>query len=136
MSPELKYYVPGIDTLLRDVDMIDPQKISFHEATIIAFQMNDGTLELKLTGVFTDEGARDIEIFISGVNHIEVDGEVADSASMPFPDGEVLSLALSHDSLSLLVEWNDFSNRTSCTMSYEVCGESLSVTLAVPKEQS
>lgn len=125
-----------LHTLLRDVDMIDPHKISFHEATVIAFQVHDGVLELKLTGVFTDEGTRDAEIFIFGVNRIEVDEVVTDGASMPLPDGEVLSLVLSHDCLDLLVEWNDFANRTSCTMSYKACGERLSVTLSLPKELS
>jgi hypothetical protein len=116
--------------------MIDSHQTSFHEATVTEFWAHDGELRLKLTGVFTNEGTCNAEILMFGVKRIEIDGVMADRASMPLPDGEVLTLALSHSSLILIVEWNDFVNRSSVTMAYDVCGNSLSSTLYFPQDSS
>ncbi|NBB49695.1 hypothetical protein GVN24_15550 [Rhizobium sp. CRIBSB] len=97
--------------------------ISFHEATVSAFIRRGADVDLRLDDVLIN-GVRDrVELSVSSVSSILVDGEPNDAELMAAPDGEILMLELSKHCLAVVVEWNCFSSSISFTRSYKIEGE-------------
>lgn len=107
--------------------MNTPKNMSFHEATVVRFFRSDSVLELELEDVLVGGFKSRVILSVSPVFSVEIDGVSSDIHLMEADDGEVLTLELSANSLSLIVEWNDFSLGQSFTRSYQVVGGSIAV---------
>lgn len=102
--------------------MSAPKQMGFHEATVIRFCRYDAVLELELEDVLVDGQKSRVALMVSHVSRVMIDGELSNAPLMAANDGEVLTLEISENSLSLIVEWNDFRHRKSFTKSYKVSG--------------
>jgi hypothetical protein len=107
------------------------QNISFHEAGITGVRsFPDGTLCVSLEGVYVDGEMRNASIRLKGVRQIVRDGSPAESFTMEYEDGEVLTLEKNSDSLRLIIEWNDFEHHRHTTRSYQILCDSTDIELA------
>lgn len=109
--------------------MITSKRMSFHEATVTRFCRHDVTLELELEDVLVDGNKSRVMIKLSPVVCVTIDDESSDQALMELSDGEVLSLDVSENSISAVIEWNDFSQGKSVTKVYQISGGSVSVSV-------
>jgi hypothetical protein len=97
-------------------------ELSFHEATVAAFARRDDTVRLALSDVRDRDRRRSVYLEVREVVEIVSDGVVVDTVSMEHEDGEVMTLDVSDENIYLIVQWNDFDNRTSVTKSYRIRG--------------
>lgn len=109
--------------------MISSQYMSFHEATVTKFCRYDATLELELEDVLVDGKKLRVVLKLAPVISMTIDGELSDQPLMVMGDGEVLSLDVSEEGISAVIEWNDFSQGKSLTKAYQVSGGSVSVSV-------
>lgn len=104
-------------------------QVGFHEATVREFDREGGRVRLLLEDVLVDKKKSVIELVLTGLSPenagTQSGGEKV--SLMGAPDGEILSLNASESSISLLVEWNDFTSGTAVTEEYEFQGEGLSM---------
>lgn len=99
-----------------------PERMSFHEATITKFCRHDATVEIRLEDVLVDGLKSQVILKISPVASVMIDSELSDSYLMEAGDGEILSLEISDDGISMIIEWNDFSQGKSFTKVYKISG--------------
>ena len=104
--------------------------ISFHEATVTAFNATADAVQLELVDVKSGDASHAARIRIAGVTRILVDGESAGAVAMEREDGEVLTLDLSDREVYAIVQWNDFAGRASVTRAYRIEGETVTLTLS------
>lgn len=109
--------------------MITSERMSFHEATVTRFCRYDVTLELELDDVLVDGVKSRVLLKLSPVVCMTIDGQLSDQHLMEQDDGEVLSLDMSEDGVSAVIEWNDFSQGKSVTKVYQISGGSVSVSV-------
>lgn len=108
--------------------MIGFERMSFHEATVTRFCRYDAALDLELDDVLVDGIASRVILKISPVFYVKIDGEFSNNPLMKLNDGEVLSLDITEDGVSAVIEWNDFSEGVSVIREYRVSGGGVSVT--------
>lgn len=105
------------------------ERTSFHEATVISFCKYDADLKLELEDVLIDKDKSHVVLAVSPVTDVFVDGELSDGSLMETSDGEVLSLDLSNDGFSVIVEWHDFTQGEMFTKSYRILGGNVSLSV-------
>jgi hypothetical protein len=91
-----------------------------HEATILGMSRTPDAVVVALDGVRTVDGPRRCEAVFYGVRSVEADGAPYDDLRMEAEDGELLAFNQEQDATTLIVEWNDFSKRSSFTMVYRI----------------
>ena len=109
--------------------MSAPKQMGFHEATVVRFCKYDAVLELELEDVLVDGQKARVVLKVLPVSSVMIDGELSNAPLMAADDGEILTLEMSENALSLIIEWNDFSRRKSFTKSYRVLGGEISVSV-------
>jgi hypothetical protein len=106
------------------------EQISFHDAGLIGIHNSaDGTICLRLEGIHVNSGTANACVTLKGVRQILRDGLPIESFVMEHKDAEILTLKKQHDSLDLIVEWNDFENHLQETRSYIVPCDSAEIEL-------
>jgi hypothetical protein len=108
----------------------DLDAVSFHEASVAAFQQNGADIELRLEGVWSKQGPRSATLILKNVARCEIDESVVAAIQMEAADGEVLSLHVRDDGIDMIVEWNDWATRSHSTRSYDLRANSVLVTVA------
>ncbi len=101
----------------------------YHESTVCDLYLNDNTLTLVLDGVNVNNKKEKIILNLKNVKKIEIEGEESNNIEMETDDGEILTLEVKEDSLSAIIEWNDFSNHTSIIKAYLIIGDKVVTTL-------
>lgn len=109
--------------------MSDPKQMRFHAATVVRFCRYDAVLALELEDVLVDGQKTRVALAVSQVSSVMIDGEIANAPLMAANDGEVLTLEISEDGLSLIVEWNNFRHGKSFIRSYRVAGGKVSISV-------
>jgi len=109
--------------------MSNAQQMGFHEATVVRFYRYDAAIELELEDVLVDGEKSRVVLTVSPASSVMVDGDLSNAPLMAADDGEILTLEISGDVLSLIIEWNDFSRRKSFTKSYRVSGGEIAVSV-------
>lgn len=102
-----------------------PSFSSFHESTVLSFEVVDCLLRLVLQLETSGAVTKVITIVVEHLDRILVDGKPPEGALMEAPDGEVFSIAFSDDGFSMLVEWNDFLKRKSFVRFYLITGDNV-----------
>jgi hypothetical protein len=104
-------------------------KMIFHEATVVGFCRHDAVFELELEDVLVEQKKSRVLLMVQPVLGVTIDGEPSNDLLMEADDGEILTLELSDDFLSMVIEWNDFSHKKSVTKSYHVFGGKTSISI-------
>lgn len=104
-----------------------PQQIGFHEATVVRFCRYDTNLQLELEDVLVGGRKSRVVLTVSPVLKVMVDAKLSNSPLMEADDGEILTLEMSENTLSLIIEWNDFLHGRSFTKSYQVLGGEVTI---------
>lgn len=104
---------------------IDYDKFSFHESTIMAFQVIHNNCYIILGDIVINEISVKVKIEIDEVSKIFVDSKKSSKKSLTMfsEDGEILSLKISSSMLDILIEWNDFSEKIYTTRHYRIDGK-------------
>ncbi|MET1256554.1 hypothetical protein [Aliikangiella maris] len=105
--------------------MVSINEFSFHESTVISFDGSSNKFTITLEDVKYQEMKVKVHLVVKHVTRLTVDDCETKTLSMPFTDGEVLSLEFEKEKLFILIEWNDFSAKTSKTHAYEIFGNEL-----------
>lgn len=105
------------------------KQMGFHEATVVRFCRYDAVVELELEDVLVDGQKSQVTLMVSQVSSVMIDGDLSNAPLMDADDGEILTLEMSGNTLSLIIEWRDFSRRKSFTKSYRVLGDKVSVSM-------
>lgn len=111
--------------------MSTPKQMGFHEATVVRFCRYDAVLEIELEDVLVDGQKSRVTLMVSPVSSVLIDGELS-NVNVPLMeanDGEILTVDMSENALSLIIEWNDFSRGKAFTKSYRVSGGKVSVSV-------
>lgn len=91
---------------------------NFHEYSVLAFDLRDRKLVLKIQS--EPDGTSKRTLVFSGVESVRVDGKPSgDNLGMVYPDGEILSINEVSNEVSIFVIWEDFDTQDFITMSYE-----------------
>jgi len=108
-----------------EIDRNQIERFSFHESTLERVYFEDTRLTLRLSGVKFDGKNSCADLRLSGLGRICCDGIAIQKFEMRYPDAEVLSLEFGDDAIKLVLEWNDFSSRSSETNCYAICFDDL-----------
>jgi hypothetical protein len=108
---------------------LNNQNVSFHEASVTRLSSEQESVVLELEGVTTRERTTNASVTVHGVTEITVDGSPTNAVAMEYEDGEVLTLDVGPNNIRLIVEWNDFGHRRSCTRSYAIRGAHIDIAL-------
>jgi hypothetical protein len=96
----------------------DFDSLSFHEATVLRVSTTPTRLEVELAGVGGWDAFGNVVVEFDDVTGMSRDGASAGEFQMERQDGEVLTLGRDGDEFVLIVEWNDFSPRSSHTTAW------------------
>ncbi|MGQ0798933.1 MAG: hypothetical protein ACT4NL_02315 [Pseudomarimonas sp.] len=106
--------------------MILENAISFHESSFVGVESEHGLIRISVEDAVQADGSRASgTIMLTGVSRIYADEALTSVFEMESSDGEIIDLEWKDKELSLIVQWNDFSNRTSITRHYRVVCESV-----------
>lgn len=111
----------------RRLKVSEQKQMNFHEASVVRFCKSDEGIELQLDNVLVGGERRRVILNISPVFSMKIDGEMSSAPLMAADDGEILTLEMSEQAVSLVIEWNDFSNKKSFVRSYQLLGRKVSV---------
>jgi hypothetical protein len=102
-------------------------KISFHEASIVGVTSGNESVCLSLEGIHVGDQTRKALICFNGLRQLIRDGAPVHQLGMEYPDGEVLTFAPSPESITLVVQWNDFPRKLERIVSYRVMCDSVEI---------
>ncbi len=101
---------------------------SFHEATLVNF-ITDTEKEqvgIELDGVTVADNKKiSGRLFIKSKLNFKIEGKKVHEIKKIYEDGEVLDLEINNNKIELLIEWNDFLNKKTLTLFYEIEGETV-----------
>lgn len=102
-------------------------RLGFHDSTIVSFTLSERRLEMILSDVLSTNGKVNVSLSIASVSRALIDHKVTDELKISGALGDVLSLEVVEDKISLLVEWTDFNPRKSATILYEIFGTDIQI---------
>lgn len=98
-------------------------QVSFHEATLVAISRSKGRISLSLEDVLIFGTRTSVDVSINNVDVVLRNDLVVESVEMEEDDGEVLGILQQEGQIVLIVQWNNFSDKTRSIVTYKFCGE-------------
>ena len=92
--------------------MIDFDSLGFHEATVLHVTVGREFLVIVLETI-AQGPSRPVVLNFTCLAHLSADGAPVESFQMEQSDGEVISFTRQDGQFELIVEWNEFSTRSS-----------------------
>lgn len=100
----------------------------FHDAGVSRFRLEKGILNITLDCYNDDKNDYDPVIFVfHNVRDSKIDGSDTSAFKEVYEDGEVLDFNISGKTAKILIQWNDFKNKTNSTKSYSFAFEKVEV---------
>lgn len=97
---------------------------TFHDSVIVAIQVGSRRVDIRVEDVANYDRETCIHeagsLQISGLNRFEENSQPADIGSFMagFDDGQILELSIKDGVLEMLVVWENYSEKRSCTTRY------------------
>src|SRR5829696_5427568 len=102
---------------------------TFHDAVVVRFALLRDRIEIDIEGVSTFDGDKSSQetgkLIVEGVSSFTENHEPVAAPTFEFDDGQILELEMHSRCLKLLVEWENYSSKSTEVAEYEIHGDSV-----------
>jgi hypothetical protein len=97
----------------------------FHDTSLVGISRDGSTLILKIEYYDDDDNEQSVDVSITGVGTILREGIPIHSLTMETDHGSIVVLGQHNQDVKLLLDWVDFSSKSSTMGYYEMPGATI-----------